>query len=642
MKTPFKFLDAFTPEDKDSFFGRDEEIDQLYDMVTKNRLMLIYGQSGTGKTSLVQCGLAGRFDATDWLPVFIRRQNNLNQSLERALLSVSNETSFVDYPTTLERIFNHYLLPVYLVFDQMEELFILGDRKEIVAFTAHIKSMLEARTALRVLFVIREEYLFHLYELERDLPYLFDRRMRVEPLSHARIHTVLEGSFRKFNIQPDKPETQTYDSIIRQISSEKTSVQLPFLQVWLDRFYRKAYAEQHPDQNPDGAPWQPLAFSRDQIDRFGTIGNVLEGFLLEQKSTLEADMKARFPKLEDGTVGKILDGFVTEEGTKRPIGYEWKEASLYPEKRWATLFHPISPEALGYCCRRLEQARLLRFTEAYMELAHDALAAYIDSQRSISERRLQEAHNRLTANFREHQETGEFLTRRQLNYLEEFLPALHARLNDDLKQFVSDSRERAEAAERAELMAEKRKRRLAVVLALTFGGLAMIAYSQFRTASNARAAIARKAIESRLEVARIYKVQGKYPEALSELGQTRILATDFSPASIASIDSLDQRWHRVKDLFESGQQSAQTGDLRATIAQLDAARGIDSDSYIESRLEQTRKDLETTFRDCMIKGEASYNAKEYDRAVGFYEKAKLLKPENAAAGQKLEQARLRH
>ncbi|MEL6853326.1 MAG: ATP-binding protein, partial [Bacteroidota bacterium] len=86
MKSPFKFLDAYTPEDSAIFFGRDQEVESLYELVFKSRLMLIYGQSGTGKTSLIQCGLGNKFDLTDWLPIFVRRENeDLNLSLEQAL-----------------------------------------------------------------------------------------------------------------------------------------------------------------------------------------------------------------------------------------------------------------------------------------------------------------------------------------------------------------------------------------------------------------------------------------------------------------------------------------------------------------------------------------------------------------------------
>ena len=95
IKSPFKFLDSYTMDDKDVFFGRDKEVDSLYDYVNMNKLVLVYGQSGTGKTSLVQCGLTSRFDITDWYPIFIKRQENINQSFERELRKAA-KTSYRD------------------------------------------------------------------------------------------------------------------------------------------------------------------------------------------------------------------------------------------------------------------------------------------------------------------------------------------------------------------------------------------------------------------------------------------------------------------------------------------------------------------------------------------------------------------
>ena len=56
-KYPFKFLDSYNVNDKDIFFGRDDEIKTLYEMVFQNPMVLVYGASGTGKTSLIQCVL---------------------------------------------------------------------------------------------------------------------------------------------------------------------------------------------------------------------------------------------------------------------------------------------------------------------------------------------------------------------------------------------------------------------------------------------------------------------------------------------------------------------------------------------------------------------------------------------------------
>jgi hypothetical protein len=55
--SPYKFLDYFEPEDADLFFGRDQEIRQLLRKFYAARLLIVHGELGTGKTSLIRAGL---------------------------------------------------------------------------------------------------------------------------------------------------------------------------------------------------------------------------------------------------------------------------------------------------------------------------------------------------------------------------------------------------------------------------------------------------------------------------------------------------------------------------------------------------------------------------------------------------------
>ncbi|MEK7728073.1 MAG: ATP-binding protein, partial [candidate division KSB1 bacterium] len=108
MKSPFKFLDAYDRQDKEIFFGRAEEIEQLYKLIFQTNLVLVYGQSGTGKTSLIQCGLANRFKPTDWFELFVRRKDNLNISLQREIRRHA-ETPIAEEATVSEAIQSLYL-----------------------------------------------------------------------------------------------------------------------------------------------------------------------------------------------------------------------------------------------------------------------------------------------------------------------------------------------------------------------------------------------------------------------------------------------------------------------------------------------------------------------------------------------------
>ncbi|MGD0756465.1 MAG: ATP-binding protein [Bacteroidales bacterium] len=53
LKSPFKFLDSYTKDDREIFFGRDREIEELYQRVFDSKLLLVYGVSGTGKSCLL-------------------------------------------------------------------------------------------------------------------------------------------------------------------------------------------------------------------------------------------------------------------------------------------------------------------------------------------------------------------------------------------------------------------------------------------------------------------------------------------------------------------------------------------------------------------------------------------------------------
>ena len=55
--THFKFLDSYTPQDIGSFFGRERETGELFRQCFVSPILVVYGGSGTGKTSLVQLSL---------------------------------------------------------------------------------------------------------------------------------------------------------------------------------------------------------------------------------------------------------------------------------------------------------------------------------------------------------------------------------------------------------------------------------------------------------------------------------------------------------------------------------------------------------------------------------------------------------
>ena len=254
---PFKFLNAYDKDDAGFFFGRDEEIDCLYEMVFQSSILLVYGASGTGKSSLIQCGLANKFSSHDWLALNIRRGSDINMSLEKVLCDAGSngyvpeeeEDEFGNQPKPLSRlskafkaIYYNSFRPVYLIFDQFEELFILGSKLEQEMFIETVQEILGVEQPVKMIFSIREEYLGYLNEFERAEPQLTRKKLRVEPMNEDKVRQVIVGatSHEKSIVSIKAEETNEITTgIFNKLKGTEKSktIQLPYLQVFLDKFY---------------------------------------------------------------------------------------------------------------------------------------------------------------------------------------------------------------------------------------------------------------------------------------------------------------------------------------------------------------------------------------------------------------------
>lgn len=455
MRSPFKFLDPFTLADKDVFFGRDKETQQLYRQVLRTRLLLLYGLSGTGKTSLIQCGLGNKFDGPDWLPLWIRKQADINESLQAGIrrLLPAAEGEIIDQ---IRQLYQHFLRPVYLIFDQFEELFILGTPDERVQFVKTLKAILDEELPCTVILVIREEYLGRLYPFEKAIPNLFDFRLRVEPMDNANVKTVLRKSFQKFNISveelAEEPKEARLDEIIQNVSQERSRIELPYLQVYLDQLYREDYDRTYPNQTTlADQSWLPIEFTKDEIESFGTIDKVLDTFLEEQIQLIQGKLLAHDSATLPDTVKLVLDGFVSDEGTKRPVRYMRMDGYVVIDHAQQDFFPSLSVIILTICLDELERAKILRSEYDVIEIAHDSLAQIIDNKRTAEQRERNNMKRQIRLAADMFSKTGEYLTPKQLAKFDDVLP----QLTPEEKAFFLKSEQFRIEEENAELEKER-------------------------------------------------------------------------------------------------------------------------------------------------------------------------------------------
>lgn len=348
QESPFKFLSAFEKEDYRFFFGREEETKALYEMTYDTRLMLIYGASGTGKTSLVQCGLANQFKETRWKDIFIRREQNINHSLQTILeqeLEKSGGIALGKPENDVERInliYKAIFKPLYLIFDQFEELFIINpDEAEQQRFFQFVDDLLKSKVAAKILLVMREEFIAQLSNFEEMIPALFDHRFRVEAMRYTKAEDAIEQTLNKLaaahQISVSQP-TLVAKKILQNLTDGKKKLELTYLQVYLDRLYQEA----------DTIEKETPLFTPELVQKTGDFEDIIGEFLTDQITKMETQLGAGKKSIPI----KILGALITDERTKKVIN-ETDLDQLCQQLQ-------ISRQDFDWCLQTFENMRILK------------------------------------------------------------------------------------------------------------------------------------------------------------------------------------------------------------------------------------------------------------------------------------------
>jgi len=226
---PWPGLLPFTEDARMFFHGREAETDDLFRLIEREPLTVLFGQSGLGKSSLLNAGVFPCLRRAGYLPVYLRLNLDatapvLIEQVWHALICecVEHEVSatppqpddgfwqYLHRPST--KFLNPRGRPVVavLVFDQFEEIFTLGRQTpeqhartrvllqqlgELIEnrlppaleneLTEHPERMDQydlLRQNIKIVFTFREDYLADFEGLKTLIRPIMQNRMRLEPM----------------------------------------------------------------------------------------------------------------------------------------------------------------------------------------------------------------------------------------------------------------------------------------------------------------------------------------------------------------------------------------------------------------------------------------------------------------------------
>ncbi len=227
-QNPWLGLASFTEETRQYFYGREEEVAELARRVQRKLLTVLFGQSGLGKTSILNAGIVPRLRPEGYCPVYVRidyspesppPSDQIKQAIFRATESSGTWTQpgtaiegeslweFLHHRDDILRDAAGKPVIPLLIFDQFEEIFTLAQaddagRKRAAKFIEDLADLVEnrppkeleakletddsvierfdfGRADYRILIALREDYLAHLEGVKSAMPSITQNRMRL-------------------------------------------------------------------------------------------------------------------------------------------------------------------------------------------------------------------------------------------------------------------------------------------------------------------------------------------------------------------------------------------------------------------------------------------------------------------------------
>lgn len=241
---PWPGLRSFGEADSAYFFGREAESQALQELVQRGPVVVLYGQSGLGKTSLLRAGLFPALKAAHALPVWVRLDwaadaAPLTQQVLAALMVAFQQAGIeAPAPASDDSLWSYFhradadfwgprnrLVTPIIVLDQFEEMFTLGRRNAAAAaraeaFVQDLEAQFEQRPPaavrehlerhpedaasydlnrdnVRFVLSLREDFLPDLDAWRDRLPSMLARRYRLEPMTCSQALQVVQRAGRE-------------------------------------------------------------------------------------------------------------------------------------------------------------------------------------------------------------------------------------------------------------------------------------------------------------------------------------------------------------------------------------------------------------------------------------------------------------
>ncbi len=448
---PYPFDEA----QKDLFFGRDRESQELFYMVAAERLVVLFAKSGIGKTSLLQAGVTPKLRQANIAPINIRFNDTSKSPLQifkDIFCEKTNQTLDNQDITLWELLKNTQLekdektqTPL-LILDQFEELFTLnfdfaarleffnalsylvsGDMPDEV-FEHLAKSGklsdkeirdFEKPPLLKIVIALRSDMLHYLDEISMPIPSILRNRYQLLPLKDNAAREAIEkpaaAEGENFKITERFGFTPNAMQDMMQVLSKDNEVESFQLQLVCRGIEEKILKGKRSKYDAFHlAAMDKNGLKQLNADFFGGKEGIqffIENFYREVLQKLEQVLPSEGFREDNSDLGQqiIENQLLTDSGRRRSVDKETllengateqilahfeQERLLRKEPRMNTFYYELSHDTLVEPILKVKKERLEREEKIRLEqerIAAEAKAKEEEVKRKAAERQRRNA-----------------------------------------------------------------------------------------------------------------------------------------------------------------------------------------------------------------------------------------------------------
>ena len=396
---------ADTEVDRHRFFGRDKERNEITNKVLSVNLLVLFGKSGLGKTSLLKAGVYPRLRERRMLPLLVRVNRRdadpvtmVTEAIEDACNAQGIEFTHGDrsglweyFKTTVFWHDNALWTPV-LVLDQFEEIFTLQDATARRAIARELGELVggglperirqrkralsthegdnslgfsDAPPEVKLIISLREEYVGTLQEIFSEVPSILSNRVRLAPLAREQAEqAVIKPSLSEdaFRTRPFAYKENALNELLDFLEAMNGQIEPFQLQVLCSHVERRIEREQSAQE----ADAPGIEVDTGYLGGRQGMKSILKSFYRQAIKTLPGARARRRAR-------RLCEfGLLTQEGFRENLG----ERRILEE-------YKLSKGDL----EQLVSARLLRREPQHdsftYELTHDSLTGPVKASRPL-------------------------------------------------------------------------------------------------------------------------------------------------------------------------------------------------------------------------------------------------------------------